>query len=183
MAGPLIVDIDPEQIPSFGPCLKIDLYPSKNGQSPANPRTITNIYLIFKKSKTWNKLMICWYPPKVITFFQILAISSLFYDEPGGCANSVFLEFTTAVDSFNCLSKCISYIDEMGTKCYFSTFISYPPDIYVHQSKKCLLFQTCTKLETSSCMNCLTSTYADAAQCDKPGVCVVSIKFGKIMTF
>ena len=159
------------------------LIPLKMADLEPIPGPITNNYLLFKKSKTWNKLMICWYPPKVITFFQILAISSLFYDEPGGCANSVFLEFTTAVDSFNCLSKCISYIDEMGTKCYFSTFISYPPDIYVHQSKKCLLFQTCTKLETSSCMNCLTSTYADAAQCDKPGVCVVSIKFGKIMTF
>ena len=39
-SGPSILDIDLEPIPSLGPSLKIDLDPSKNGRSRADPGPI-----------------------------------------------------------------------------------------------------------------------------------------------
>ena len=61
----------------------------------------------------------------------------------------------------------------MKTKCYYATFLSSPPNDYDYPSI-CLLFQTCTKLETTFQPNGLTSSYVAAMQCDTPGICVVS---------
>ena len=84
------------------------------------------------------------------------------------------MESVPAVDSSDCLSKCISYFDQTQIKCYYVTFITFPPDPEQTHPSICLLFQTCTKLETTSCQTCLSSSYAGAIKCDTPGICVVS---------
>ena len=84
------------------------------------------------------------------------------------------MDSVPAVDSSDCLSKCKAYIDQTKIKCYYGTFITFPPDEHQTHPSICLMFQTCTKLETTLCKTCLTSSYAAAAQCDIPGICVVS---------
>ena len=90
-------------------------------------------------------------------------ISSVFSDicdAPGECVKSIYLENEPAIDSFDCWKICHSY-----EGCNYGTF---NPDLSL-----CLLFQTCTRLDTSECPNCLTSS-SQCAQCDFPGLCTVS---------
>ena len=68
--------------------------------------------------------------------------------EPGECVDSIFLGSVPAHDSVDCLKKCQSY-----TGCIYGTF---RPENNVNL---CLLFQTCTRLETTLCPNCLTSHF------------------------
>ena len=91
-------------------------------------------------------------------FFRV---SSDFCNAPGECVESIYLTNEPAIDSFDCWRKCRSH-----QNCYFGTF---KPD-----RTECTLFQTCTKLETTACQNCLT-TSIDCPQCDFPGLCTVSI--------
>ena len=82
--------------------------------------------------------------------------------EQGECTNSIFLgSVPVSWDSSDCLKKCQSY-----DGCTHGTF---RPD----SNNLCLLFQTCTRLETTLCPNCLT-TSTECAQCDIPGSCLVS---------
>ena len=69
-------------------------------------------------------------------------------EEPGECVDSVFLGSLPANDSMDCLKKCQSY-----KGCGYGTF---RPDSNMNL---CLLFQTCTRLETELCPNCLTSHF------------------------
>ena len=69
-------------------------------------------------------------------------------EEPGECVDSVFLGSLPANDSMDCLKKCQSY-----KGCGYGTF---RPDSNVNL---CLLFQTCTRLETDLCPNCQTSHF------------------------
>ena len=89
-----------------------------------------------------------------------LSVSSDICDAPGECVESIYLTTEPAIDSFDCWKKCRSH-----QNCYFGTFI---PD-----RTQCSLFQTCTRLETTSCSNCVTSAI-DCPQCDFPGLCTVS---------
>ena len=90
----------------------------------------------------------------------ILSVSSDICDAPGECIHSEYLGNVPATDSFDCWKKCRSH-----QGCNFGTFI---PD-----KTQCSLFETCNKLDTSSCSNCLTSS-VECAQCDFPGLCIVS---------
>ena len=90
----------------------------------------------------------------------IVSVSSDICDLPGECVESIYLTNEPAVDSFDCWKKCRSH-----QGCNFGTFI---PD-----KIQCTLFQTCTRLDTTSCPNCLTSS-VECAQCDFTGLCVVS---------
>ena len=90
----------------------------------------------------------------------IFVASSQICEEPGECIDSIFLGYVSANDSVDCVRKCKIY-DE----CNFGTFT---PD------NSCLLFQTCTRLETDLCPNCITSSI-ECAQCDIPGLCLVNI--------
>ena len=69
-----------------------------------------------------------------------------FCEAPGECNDSVYLGSLPANDSMDCLKKCQSY-----KGCSYGTF---RPASTVNL---CLLFQTCTRLETDLCPNCLTS--------------------------
>ena len=91
----------------------------------------------------------------------ILSVSSDICDAPGECIHSEYLGNVPATDSFDCWKKCRSH-----QGCNFGTFI---PD-----KTQCSLYQTCTKLDTTSCPNCLTSS-TECAQCNFPGLCIVSM--------
>ena len=92
-------------------------------------------------------------------------VSSQICNQVGVCSSSTFLAPVPASDSVDCVKKCRNY-----DGCSFGSFTpDYNPNL-------CLLFQTCTRLETESCPNCITSGI-ECAQCDVPGLCLVSIKF------
>ena len=93
----------------------------------------------------------------------IFAVSCQICEEPGECVKSIFLGSVPANDSVDCVKKCRNY-----NGC---TFGSFNPD---YNPNLCSLFQTCTRLETELCQNCLTSSI-ECAQCDIPGLCLVSI--------
>ena len=96
---------------------------------------------------------------QVILFSTLIfSVSSEICDAPGECVESIYLKNELAKNSFECWKKCRSYIG-----CNFGTF---RPD-----KTQCSLFQTCTKLDTTSCPHCLTSSI-NCAQCDFPGFCV-----------
>ena len=95
----------------------------------------------------------------------ILGVSSQICEESGECVDSIFLGSVPANNSVDCLNKCRNNND-----CSFGLF---RPDSNLNL---CLLFQTCTRLETELCPNCLTSS-TECAQCDVPGLCLVSIYF------
>ena len=71
------------------------------------------------------------------------------YEDPGECVDSIYLGSVPAIDSGDCVKKCQSY-----NGCMYGTF--RPDDSNLNM---CLLFQTCTRLETGLCPNCLTSHY------------------------
>ena len=91
----------------------------------------------------------------------IFSVSCNICDAPGECVESIYLTNEPAIDSFDCWKKCRTH-----QGCYFGTFI---PD-----KTQCSLYQTCTKLDTTSCQNCRTSSI-ECAQCDFPGLCFVSM--------
>ena len=99
---------------------------------------------------------------QVILFSTLIfSVSSDICDAPGECVESIYLTNEPAIDSFDCWKKCRSH-----QGCNYGTF---NPDL-----TRCSLYQTCTKLDTSSCPNCLTSAI-ECAQCDFPGLCAVSM--------
>ena len=91
----------------------------------------------------------------------IVSVSSDICDLPGECVESIYLTNEPAVDSFDCWKKCRSH-----QGCNFGTF---EPD-----KTECSFFQTCNKLDTNSCQNCLTSSI-ECVQCDFSGLCFVSM--------
>ena len=95
----------------------------------------------------------------LITILIFIVVSSQICEEPGECVDSIFLGHLPAKDSVDCMKKC-----QMYNNCNFGTFTS---------DYNCLLFQTCTRLETMLCPNCLTSS-TGCAQCDISGLCLVS---------
>ena len=82
-------------------------------------------------------------------------------DAPGECTESIYLTNEPAIDPVDCWKKCWNY-----QGCNFGTFI---PDINL-----CSLFQTCTKLDTTLCPHCRTSS-VECIQCDFVGKCFVSM--------
>ena len=101
---------------------------------------------------------------------QVIIFSTLIFsvfsdicNAPGECVESIYLANEPAIDSFDCWKKCRSH-----QGCNFGTFI---PD-----RTQCSFFQTCNKLDTTSCSNCQTSSI-ECAQCDFTGLCFVSSKF------
>ena len=98
---------------------------------------------------------------QVILFSTLIfSVSSDICNEPGQCVG-FFLTNEPAMDSFDCWKKCRSH-----QGCNFGTFI---PD-----RTQCSFFQTCTKLDTTSCPNCRTSSN-ECIQCDFHGLCFVSM--------
>ena len=95
--------------------------------------------------------------------FSILisSVSSDICDALGQCTESMYMTNEPAIDPFDCWKKCRTF-----DGCNFGTFI---PD-----KTECSLFQTCTKLDTTSCPNCRTSS-SQCIQCDFPGLCFVSM--------
>ena len=111
-------------------------------------------------------------PPKTTTTITILTATTsttsttstmipTICKEPGECANSIFLGSVPANYSVNCMNKCWSH-----NSCNFGSFSPYQHD--------CLLFETCTRLETDLCPNCVTSA-TECSHCEFPGLCLVSI--------
>ena len=90
----------------------------------------------------------------------IFSVSSDICNAPGECVESIYLANEPAIDSFDCWKKCRSHQD-----CNFGTFI---PD-----NTQCDFFKTCTRLDTTSCQNCLTNSI-ECAQCEFAGLCTVS---------
>ena len=98
---------------------------------------------------------------KAILFSTLFfSVSSNICDAPGECVESSYLTHEFATDSFDCWKKCRSY-----QGCNYGTFTPDKAD--------CSLFQTCTKLDTTLCQNCRTSSI-ECIQCDFPGLCFVS---------
>ena len=89
------------------------------------------------------------------------AVSAQICNSPGQCVNSIYLGSAHANGSVDCLLICRAH-----EGCNFAT---YSPD---YQPNECLLFQTCEKVDTSFCPNCVTSGN-DCAQCDVTGICTV----------
>ena len=98
----------------------------------------------------------------ILFIFLICSVSSQICDEPGICGHSLLLTTVPANDSFDCMDICRSY-----DGCNYGSFC---PDNYY---PLCLLFQTCSKLDTTFHRNCKTSSI-ECAQCNIPGICVVS---------
>ena len=93
----------------------------------------------------------------------IFTATSQICKEPGECVDSNFLGSVPANDSVDCMEKCKNF-----DSCVFGSFTpDYNPNL-------CLLFKTCTILETDSCPNCQTSEIS-CSECDVPGLCLVSI--------
>ena len=108
----------------------------------------------------WN--IIIMNTAQVILFLTlILSVSCDICDAPGECTDSIYITNEPAIDSFDCWKKCRSH-----QRCYFGTFRP--------EKTECLLFETCTKLDTTSCPNCRTSSI-ECVQCDFPGLCFVSM--------
>ena len=117
-------------------------------------------------------MLVCWNCWTIMNTVHTILFSTLIFvvtgqicDEPGECIDSIFLGSVPANDSLDCLKKCRN-----DDSC---TFGSYTPD---YNPNLCLLFQTCTKLGTHLCPNCYTSS-TECAQCDVPGLCLVSSYF------
>ena len=91
----------------------------------------------------------------------IFAVSSQICNQEGVCSKSIFLVPLPANSSSDCIEKCSNY-----DSCNFGSF---SPDYNL-----CLLFETCTSLDTVSCPNCQTSEIF-CYECDVPGLCRVSI--------
>ena len=97
----------------------------------------------------------------------LFAVSGQICNQVGVCSNSTFLVPLPANSSSECMEKCKNY-----GNCHFGSFTSdYNPNL-------CLLFKTCTSLDTESCPNCETSEIS-CSQCDVPGLCLVSIQVAK----
>ena len=102
------------------------------------------------------------YLTTIILSTFIITVSSQLCEEPGECVDSIFLGSVPANDSADCLMKCRN-----SDGCHFGSFTpDYIPNL-------CLLFNTCTSLDTVSCPNCETSEIS-CSQCDVPGLCLVS---------
>ena len=102
------------------------------------------------------------YLTTIILSTFIITVSSQLCEEPGECVDSIFLGSVPANDSADCLMKCRN-----SDGCHFGSFTpDYIPNL-------CLLFKTCTSLDTESCPNCETSEIS-CSQCDIPGLCLVS---------
>ena len=103
------------------------------------------------------------YTAEIILFSTLIfTTSNQICKEPGECTNSIFLGSVPANDPIDCVKN---FRNNKGC-----SFGSFTPD---YNPKLCLLFQTCTRLETELCLNCTTSSI-DCAQCDVPGLCLVS---------
>ena len=100
----------------------------------------------------------------VITFYVLYAaFGSEICNSPGVCVNSTYLGSIATNRRIDCLNIC-----RIHEYCNYAT---YSPDL---QPNECLLFQTCEKLDTNLCSNCLTSGI-DCAYCDVTGICTVRI--------
>ena len=106
-----------------------------------------------------NILTIMYRTQTILISILIFVASSKICEEPGECVDSIFLGHLPAKDSVDCMKKC-----QMYNNCNFGTFTS---------DYNCLLFQTCTRLETMLCPSCLTSS-TGCTQCDISGLCLVS---------
>ena len=99
----------------------------------------------------------------VCLFNTIFPAPGLFCAELGECTDSIFLANVPADDSMDCLNKCQSH-----DKCNYGTF--RPTDLFTNM---CTFFQTCSRIETDSCPNCLTSS-TKCSECLFSGLCSVS---------
>ena len=91
----------------------------------------------------------------------IFPVFSEICDAPGECTKSIYLTNVPAIDTFDCWKECLYY-----QGCNFGT--------YIPQKSECSLFETCTKLDATSCPNCRTNSI-ECVQCDFTGLCSVSI--------
>ena len=103
------------------------------------------------------------YPSKKI-LSSLAGPSPPLFDK-GECANSKFLASTVVHSQYDCLEKCQSH-----DKCHYATW--RPSNLPIDNKGLCFLFETCSKLRTSSCQDCETSR--TIARCDMSGICNVS---------
>ena len=98
----------------------------------------------------------------IITFFVLdAAFGAEICNSPGECVNSTYLGSTPTSGANDCLNICRDH-----EYCNYAT--------YSRDYQQCLLFQTCEKLDTNLCSNCLTSN-TDCPNCDFTGICRVRI--------
>ena len=95
----------------------------------------------------------------------LISATGILCAQPGECTDSIFLALVAADDSMDCLNKCQS-----DDRCNFGTF--RPTDLITNM---CTFFQTCSKIETDLCPDCLTSsTKCSNPKCLFSGLCSVS---------
>ena len=110
--------------------------------------------------------------PTIISLSTLLfAVSGQICNQVGMCSNSTFLVPLAANSSSECMEKCRNY-----GGCNFGSFTSD------YNLNLCLLFKTCTSLDTASCPNCETSEIS-CSQCDISGLCHVSILMKSMTTY